>query len=91
MTAFNTDGFDISSGSNIWVHDCTVWNQDDCFTIVPISKGGINADCTENILVENINASGLGLTVGSIEPTRKHVERAVQPEPLLVRRLVAND
>ena len=71
LEALNTDGFDLQ-GRNMYIHDCTVWNQDDCFTIVPISKGGINADCTENILVENINASGLGLTVGSIEPTRKH-------------------
>ena len=26
MTAFNTDGFDVS-GRNVWIHDCTVWNQ----------------------------------------------------------------
>jgi len=25
MSAFNTDGFDVS-GYNIWVHDCDVWN-----------------------------------------------------------------
>ena len=33
---------------------------------------GTNAQCTENILVENVNASGLGLTVGAIHPTRGH-------------------
>ena len=27
LTAFNTDGFDVE-GKDIWIHDCTVWNQD---------------------------------------------------------------
>ena len=27
MTAFNTDGFDVS-GNNLWIHDCSIWNQD---------------------------------------------------------------
>ena len=26
MTAFNTDGFDVS-GMNVWIHDCQIWNQ----------------------------------------------------------------
>ncbi len=29
MTAYNTDGFDVS-GSNIWIHDCEIWNDDGC-------------------------------------------------------------
>ena len=29
LTAFNTDGFDVT-GDNVWIHDCTIWNQDDC-------------------------------------------------------------
>lgn len=56
LTAFNTDGFDIS-GRNAYVHHCTVWNQDDCFCV---------KDNSENILFEEISASGLGLTIGSI-------------------------
>ena len=56
MTAFNTDGFDVS-GNNIWIHDCSVWNQDDSFCI---------KDNTTNVVIENINASGIGLTIGSI-------------------------
>jgi len=56
MTAFNTDGFDMS-GNNIWVHDCDVWNQDDTFCV----KGTSN-----NITFERIRASGIGLTIGSI-------------------------
>ena len=71
LAALNTDGFDLQ-GKNMYIHDCAVWNQDDCFTIVPIDKNGINVICTENILIENVKASGLGLTVGSIEPTPNH-------------------
>ncbi|GMH78956.1 hypothetical protein TrST_g4445 [Triparma strigata] len=71
LRALNTDGFDVS-GKDIYIHDCEVWNQDDCFTIVPTTASGINSQCTENILVENIKASGLGLTIGSIKPTSNH-------------------
>jgi len=56
LTAFNTDGFDVS-GRNVWIHDCSVWNQDDCFCV---------KDDSENMLFERISASGLGLTIGSI-------------------------
>ncbi len=56
LTAFNTDGFDIT-GKNIWIHDCTVWNQDDSFCV---------KDGTSDVVIENINASGVGLTIGSI-------------------------
>ncbi|GMI24015.1 hypothetical protein TrCOL_g12873 [Triparma columacea] len=71
LRAFNTDGFDFS-GKDIYIHDCSVWNQDDCFTVVPTTSAGINAQCTENVLIENVEASGLGLTVGSIKPTSNH-------------------
>ncbi|KYR01689.1 hypothetical protein DLAC_01694 [Tieghemostelium lacteum] len=56
LEAFNTDGFDVT-GKNVWIHDCTVWNQDDCIAV---------KDWSENMLFERINASGLGLTIGSI-------------------------
>ena len=59
MTAFNTDGFDVS-GKNVWIHDCDVWNQDDSFCV---------KDSSENILIERINASGIGLVIGSIGAT----------------------
>ncbi|GMH60296.1 hypothetical protein TrRE_jg12934 [Triparma retinervis] len=71
LRALNTDGFDVS-GRDIYIHDCKVWNQDDCFTIVPSSGSSINSDCTENVLIENVEASGLGLTVGSITPSAHH-------------------
>ena len=59
LTAFNTDGFDFS-GRNIWISDCNVWCQDDCFTVKddPVAS--------RDILVERVNCSGLGLVVGSI-------------------------
>jgi hypothetical protein len=55
-TAFNTDGFDVA-GKNVHIHDCTVWNQDDTVC----AKDG-----SENMLFERIEASGVGLTIGSI-------------------------
>ncbi|CAJ1338786.1 unnamed protein product [Effrenium voratum] len=55
LGAFNTDGWDLQ-GTNVWVHHSKVWNQDDCFTV----KGS-----SSNMLFENIEASGLGLTIGS--------------------------
>lgn len=56
LCAFNTDGFDVT-GKNVWIHDCTIWNQDDCIAV---------KDGSENMLFERINASGVGLTIGSI-------------------------
>jgi hypothetical protein len=58
LTAFNTDGFDVT-GRNVWIHDCQVWNQDDTVCV----KGN-----SENMVFERINASGVGLTIGSIGP-----------------------
>ena len=64
LTAFNTDGFDLS-GSNVHIHDCNIWNQDDCVCVKDLN-GGKRAVRSENWLVERVHASGLGLTVGSI-------------------------
>lgn len=32
MTAFNTDGFDVT-GRNVWIHDCKIWCQDDTIAV----------------------------------------------------------
>ena len=32
LTAFNTDGFDVT-GRNVHIHDCTIWNQDDAIAV----------------------------------------------------------
>jgi len=60
LTAFNTDGFDVS-GNGIHIHDCSVWNQDDTFCIKANQD-----EPTANVLVENVYASGVGLSIGSI-------------------------
>ena len=71
MTAFNTDGFDVT-GRNVWIHDCTVWNQDDCIAVKVnniesnMNRCDIFKDNSENMLFERITASGIGLTIGSI-------------------------
>lgn len=65
LQAFNTDGFDIA-GRNVHIHDCSIWNDDDCVAVKDLGDGGRRARCSENWLVERLNASGVGLTIGSI-------------------------
>lgn len=81
LTAFNTDGLDIT-GRNVHVHDTNIWVQDDA---IAVKDGPIigaedddvdDADITDanrgmmrkssDMLFERVNASGLGLTIGSI-------------------------
>ena len=72
ITAFNTDGFDIN-GENIYIHDCEIWNDDDCIAVKP--QNGVTSKqskCSKNMLFERINASGLGLTIGSVSPSIFH-------------------
>ena len=52
LTAFNTDGFDVS-GRNVHIHDCDIWTQDDTIAV---------KDDSQNMLFERITASGVGLT-----------------------------
>lgn len=56
LQAFNTDGFDVT-GQNVHIHDCNIWNQDDC---IAVKDGSIN------MMFERISCSGLGLVIGSI-------------------------
>ena len=80
LSAFNTDGLDIT-GRNVHVHDSNIWVQDDCIAVkdgpmVGKFDDGINnikfddADRgmrrSSDMVFERINASGLGLTIGSI-------------------------
>lgn len=59
LQAFNTDGFDVT-GNNVHIHDCDIWNQDDCIAV---------KETATNMLFERVNCSGLGLVIGSIEGT----------------------
>ncbi|OCL14391.1 glycoside hydrolase family 28 protein [Glonium stellatum] len=55
--AHNTDGFDISSSTNVVLKDSKVVNQDDC---VAITSG-------DNIIVQNMYCNGgHGLSIGSV-------------------------
>jgi polygalacturonase len=56
ITAFNTDGFDVTV-RNVWIHDCSIWNDDDTIAV---------KDNSQDMVFERINASGVGLTIGSI-------------------------
>ena len=63
LTAFNTDGFDVT-GRDVYISDCNIWNQDDCIAVKddPVES--------RDMLFERINCSGLGLVVGSIGASR---------------------
>lgn len=65
LTAFNTDGIDVS-GKNIYIHDVNIWNQDDCIAVKSQDSSNYQSHCSENMLFENINSSGIGLTIGSV-------------------------
>jgi polygalacturonase len=71
LTAFNTDGFDVS-GTNVWIHDCNIWNDDDCIAVKEQNSNSIHSSCSENMLFERINASGVGLTIGSVGGSAAH-------------------
>jgi len=71
LTAFNTDGFDIS-GTNVWIHDCNIWNDDDCIAVKQQDSHSFHSTCSQHMLFERINASGVGLTIGSIGASNEH-------------------
>eukprot|EP00301_Raphidiophrys_heterophryoidea_P027310 c9596_g1_i1.p1 GENE.c9596_g1_i1~~c9596_g1_i1.p1 ORF type:complete len:499 (+),score=143.88 c9596_g1_i1:61-1497(+) len=63
----NTDGIDLT-GRDMHVHDCKVFNFDDSIVPKPSNRGHSRANCTENILIENIEAEGFGMSIGSVPP-----------------------
>ena len=65
LSAFNTDGIDVA-GHNIHIHDVDIWVQDDC---IAIKDNYLGDGISSNISVDNVNASGLGLVIGSIGGT----------------------
>eukprot|EP01084_Bolivina_argentea_P063298 115620_1 len=71
LTAFNTDGFDVA-GENIHIHDCEIWNDDDCIAVKQQTGSSLQSNCSRNMLFERINASGVGLTIGSIGASAAH-------------------
>lgn len=67
----NTDGIDIS-GRNVHVRNVTVVNFDDSIVPKPCNSGCKNANCTENILIEDVIAFGVGMSIGSVPPNSAH-------------------
>ena len=77
--SLNTDGID-PIGTNIWIHDCIVLNDDDSVAVKPplnnrkgyVLNKTIAYECTQDIMIENMILSGFGASVGSVEPTTYH-------------------
>mmetsp|Transcript_21753 Transcript_21753/g.53266 ORF Transcript_21753/g.53266 Transcript_21753/m.53266 type:complete len:504 (-) Transcript_21753:304-1815(-) len=67
----NTDGMDVK-GRNIHIHDCSIVNFDDIIVPKPCNSHCEQTDCTENILIENIEARGVGMSIGSVPPSLYH-------------------
>eukprot|EP01083_Nonionella_stella_P259044 884790_1 len=75
----NTDGID-PIGENIYIHDCIILNDDDSIAVKPpingkkgyVLNGTIPYECTRNVTVENIVATGFGLSIGSVGPNENH-------------------
>lgn len=63
----NTDGIDLT-GRDMHVHHVKIVNFDDSIVPKPSNRGHSRATCTENILIENIEASGFGMAIGSVPP-----------------------
>jgi polygalacturonase len=66
LSAFNTDGIDVS-GHNVHIHDVDIWVQDDCIAV----KDSLTWS-SSNMTFERINASGVGFVIGSILGTHVH-------------------
>ena len=66
----NTDGID-AAGRDVWIHDCVIVNDDDSIAIKPlqlVNSKNINANCSEDMVIERMNITGMGLSIGSVPP-----------------------
>tara|TARA_A100001015_G_C15005318_1_gene720387 strand:- start:1026 stop:2012 length:987 start_codon:yes stop_codon:yes gene_type:complete len=66
----NTDGID-PMGRDIWIHDCTIVNDDDSIAVKPCRMDGgscFQSNCSENMLIENMVMTGIGASIGSVPP-----------------------
>ena len=59
----NTDGIDVK-GKDIWIHHCTIVNDDDSITIKPSDTTNMFSSCSENILISDTTMTGFGASVG---------------------------
>jgi len=69
MFPLNTDGID-PQGRNVHIFNITCQNYDDVVVPKPAHQSPNNlANCTENMLIENITVRlGVGLSIGSVPP-----------------------
>jgi polygalacturonase len=65
----NTDGVDLD-GKNILVEKVKITNFDDAVVFKPGNKTGLISQCTENVVVRDIEVwFGVGMSIGSVSPT----------------------
>jgi polygalacturonase len=64
----NTDGID-TSGSDIYIHDCIINNDDDSIAIKPCDGNCVSASCSQNMLIERVRLTGFGASIGSVPPS----------------------
>ncbi|GMH57099.1 hypothetical protein TrST_g9729 [Triparma strigata] len=68
----NTDGID-PSGIDFWIHDVKIHNDDDSIAVKPSIGGSVGVDgteydCSQNMLLENMELVGFGASIGSVPP-----------------------
>lgn len=57
---------------DIWIHDCTIRNDDDSIAVKPIHSSNPYGPCSQNMLIENMVISGMGTSIGSVPPHPNH-------------------
>jgi polygalacturonase len=56
-------------GRNIHIRNCNIENFDDAVAVKPLNGNNKIAQCSENVLVENVYIRyGLGASIGSVPP-----------------------
>jgi polygalacturonase len=72
MFPLNTDGVDVA-GTNIVIERLNITNFDDSVAIKPIDSDGVIAQCSENIIVRDIEVTyGVGMSIGSVSPNDEY-------------------
>lgn len=67
----NTDGID-PRGTNVHIYNCSIENFDDAVAVKPMNGDGHYSQCSQNVLVEDLQVTwGVGMTIGSVPPDSK--------------------
>ena len=62
-----TSGID-PSGTDVWIHDSQILNDDDSIAVKPCNGDCLMASCSQNMLIENMVLTGFGASIGSVPP-----------------------